>query len=542
MMAGLFSFRKKPLKLRTQFFLLAVVVSVGGVLAVALASWELVEDQLESRMARTAMAIARSVAEIPDIQANVGRPGGSEVIQPIADKIRRETGVEFIVVFDLTDRRYSHPLPERIGKQAVGGDHGPVLERGESYISRAVGSLGPSMRALVPIYHEGRQVGGVSVGILIDDISEALDRMVLPLLLALLPGLIISLAGAVFLAWNIKRSTWGLEPHEIARLLRERESMIDSIKEGIVAVDGEGAITLINGAARRLLSLEGEVLGRSVEDLIPNTRLPAVLASGRSEIDQEQNLLGTRLMTNRIPLVHRGRVVGAIASFRDMTELRSLAEEITGVRLYLEALRVQNHEFRNKLQAISGLIQLGEPRRALDFIAETFELRASQDRIVTGQIRNPAVGGILLGKMGRCRELAVTLEIDEESYCYDGRSVDSQALVVIIGNLLENAIEAVASLPVERRKVRFAVFDESNRILISVSDRGPGIAADWVERIFEKGFTTKEGPMARGYGLHNVRTLVEACEGEIVLHTSPEGTEWIVNMPKGRDQSHDATC
>lgn len=533
--------RKRPLKIRTQFFLLTALISVSGLLLVSLASWKLIEGQLEARMARTAMAIARSVAQIPDVQSHVGRPGGSDVVQPIAEAIREETGVEFIVVFDMSDRRYSHPLPERIGLQAVGGDHGPVLERGEAYISRAIGSIGPSMRAIVPIFHEGSQVGGVSVGILLDDIDEALDRLVRSLLTMLLPGLAVSLAGAAFLAWNIKRSTWGLEPHEIARLLRERESMLDSIKEGIIAVDGEGRLTLVNGAARRLLGVKEGALGEPVDAFIPNTRLPAVLKSGLAELDQEQNVLGARLMTNRIPLLHRGHVVGAIASFRDMTEMRRLAGEITGVRLYLEALRVQNHEFRNKLQAISGLIQLGEAARALDFIAETFSPATSPDAAVTRRIRNPAVGGILLGKMGRCRELAVTLEIDEESYCRDAKSLDSQALVVIIGNLLENAIEAVSSLPPERRQVRFSIFDESKRILIAVSDRGEGIAPEAEGRLFERGYSTKSGPMARGYGLYNVKNLVEACRGEISYHSVVGGgTEWIVNLPQTREEVDDS--
>ncbi|MDD4364483.1 MAG: sensor histidine kinase [Synergistales bacterium] len=523
---------KRPHKIRTQFFFLAIVVSAASLLAVGLFSWELVESQLESRLARTAMSIAHSVASIPAVQFNVGRPGGAGVIQPLADGIRKETGVEFVVVFDMQDRRYSHPLPERIGKKAVGGDHGPVLERGEAYISRAVGSLGPSMRALVPIYHEGRQVGGVSVGILIDDIDEALDDLLLRLVVALLPGLLIALVGAIFLAWNIKRSTWGLEPHEIARLLHERESMLDSIKEGIIAVDEGGSLTLVNGAAKRLLGLAEDAPGNLVEELIPNTGLPLVLKSGEAELNQEINLLGRRIMTNRLPIMHRGRVVGAIASFRDMTELRSLAEEITGVRLYLEALRVQNHEFRNKLQAISGLIQLGEPDRALNFIAETFEMRASQDTLVTRQIRNPAVGGILLGKMGRCRELGVTLRVSDDSHCLDRRGVDSRTLVVIIGNLLENAIEAVTSLPEERKEVTFSIYDESNRILISVADRGPGIPPEEASRVFEKGYSTKSGPMPRGYGLYNVWTLVEACKGEITLHSVPGGgAEWVVNLP-----------
>lgn len=524
----------RPFKIRTQMFFLAAFVSLLSLMAVGGVVSRFVSQRFEQQLGERAMGIAQSVARIPAIQANLGKQGGERVIQPIADGIRKATGVKFIVVVDMNDIRYSHPVPERIGKHAVGGDHERVL-RGQSYLSEAVGTLGPSLRALVPVFHEGKQVGAVSVGVLQLRIRAVLAGIYKHLLGALSLGLIISLMGAAFLAWDIKKVTRGLEPHEIARALKEREGLLESIREGIIAVDRGGKIVLVNGAARRLLRVDAPVLGKPVEDVVPHTRLPDVIRTGEPEFDHEQNLLGTRILTNRLPLKVDGEIVGAIASFRDMTEVRTLAEEVTGVRLYLEALRVQNHEFRNKLQAISGLIQLGETERALRFINEDVEKKDTNLMLIGRKIRNPFVSGILLGKMGRCRELGIHFSVAEDSHCSEKLAVPDQELVVVIGNLLENAMEAVAEVPRDRREVRFRIVEEPGQIEIRVWDSGPGVSSELVRWIFQRGASTKaQTGRPRGYGLYNVRTLVEAMEGNISVKTAPrEGAEFVVTLPNG---------
>ncbi len=522
----------RPVKIRTQIFCLAALVSLLSLLAVGGIISRSVAMRFERQLGERAMGIAQSVARIPAIQGNLGRPGGEKFIQPIADGIRQATGVKFVVVVDMNDIRYSHPVPERIGKHAVGGDHERVLE-GQSYLSEAVGTLGPSLRALVPVYNGSRQVGAVSVGVLQVSIRAILAGIYKNMAGALSLGLVIALVGAALLAWNIKKVTRGLEPHEIARALKEREGLLESIREGIIAVDREGRIVLVNGTARKLLRVESPILGESVEDVVPHTRLRQVIRTGEPEFDHEQNLLGTRILTNRLPLRVDGEIVGAIASFRDMTEVRTLAEELTGVHLYLEALRVKNHEFRNQLQAISGLIQLGESERALRFISEDLEKRESDFTLIGRKIRNPFIAGILLGKMGRSRELDINFSVDKESWCGEKLNVDDQALVVVIGNLLENAMEAVASMPSGKREVRVRIHETEGYIEIRVRDAGPGIPPGNVEWIFRKGATTKStSGRQRGYGLYNVRSLVDAMGGKISLNSeSGRGTEFIVVLP-----------
>jgi len=238
-------------------------------------------------------------------------------------------------------------------------------------------------------------------------------------------------------------------------------------------------------------------------------------------------------MTNRIPIRLRGRVIGAVASFRDMTEIQALAEEVTGVKVYLEALRVQHHEFRNKLQTISGLVQLGETHRVLDFIDRVVDGQDTLASMVTERIKNPEVGGILLGKMGRARELGISFVLDSRSFCGRDPGVSSQTLVVILGNLLDNAMEAVRFLAPERRSLRVSLYDEPEIIRIEVEDSGTGISPEVRHKIFDRGFSTKPGENPRGYGLYTVRTLVDAQGGEIRLESSERGkTLFIVELSK----------
>ena len=323
----------------------------------------------------------------------------------------------------------------------------------------------------------------------------------------------------------------GMEPFEIVRVTRELDGIIESVPEGIVAVDGNGRVSLMNSTAHALLNVRTDPRGKSVEDVIPNTRLPVVLRTGKAELGQEQLLKGSRILTSRLPIVSDGRVVGAIASFRDMSEAIALAEELTGVKRYVEALRARNHEFLNRLQAISGLIQLGEHDRAVAFISSVMESHQSLVSFIARRIKNPAVGGILLGKSSRCRELGVRFEIDPDSTLESGTSPGDQILVTVIGNLLDNAVDAVvARSDGEVRKVEFSVFDESHTILISVRDSGEGMTDDVRDRIFEPGFSTKG--KERGYGLFNLRNAVESIGGDVSASCiSGKGCEFVVCLP-----------
>ena len=348
-----------------------IILLVCGIVALALLIASVfvsrsVERNARENLGNKAMDISRIVALSPVVIEGLELNKHSGLMQEYTNAIRTAADVEFVVVFDMSGIRKSHPNEARIGKHLVGGDELPSLQ-GKEYISMAQGTLGSSLRAFTPVRtKDGRQVGAVVVGILLDDVEQVVGQNRSIIHWAAAFGLVGGLLGAIALARRIKRTLFGLEPFAIAKLLEERNSILQSTREGILAIDSDGMITLINNEASRLFGMAGVVsnaTGQPVENCIPQTRLHEVLRTRQAEYDQEQDINGVVVLTNRVPLLVKGEVVGALATFRDMTEIRKLAEELTGVNGLLEALRARAHEFLNTLHVIRGLAQLGQYSR-----------------------------------------------------------------------------------------------------------------------------------------------------------------------------------
>jgi two-component system sensor histidine kinase DctS len=499
------------------FGLIALSVVIGGMILIENFSLTL-ENELGSR----ALAVARTVAQIEEIQNNVGKLNGDSVIQPIAEKIRLATNVEYIVVIDMDSIRYSHPLQDRIGQLFEGDDVSRALADHE-YISKAVGILGPSVRAFVPVkIDEGNhQAGVVIVGILTPTISRLLGDIRSRLYISLVFALIIGLIGSVYFADNIKRTMHNMEPAEMARLMEERSSVFQSIGEGIIAIDRNLNITIMNMEARRITGFDHDYVGQPVTNVIPDSQLPRTVKTGTAEYNQERLINGIAILVSRIPITVDGEIVGAVATFKDKSEIGKLAEELTGVKKFIEALRVQNHEHANKLHTIAGLIQLKQYDDALDYI---FDVTAEQEELtlfLTKNMKDYSVAGLLFGKYSRAKELKIELEIDRKTHVDElPPGIDSSKAVIIIGNLLENAMDAVAGLPTERRKVNILARNMPDHFLIHVTDRGSGIKPELLGEIFQSGFSTKSQEN-RGVGLSLVYQHVMNAHGEIQVESEP---------------------
>ena len=255
--------------------------------------------------------------------------------------------------------------------------------------------------------------------------------------------------GAFLLANNIKNTLLGLEPEEITKLYNEKMGILDAIHEGLVAIDHRGRITLINDSALNILHFENRVnkeniIGQNIEEVIPNTRMINVLETGESEFEKEQRINNTIIMTNRIPIMNRGKVVGAIASFRDKTEVTRMAEELTGIKKMAWSLRAQNHEFMNKLHTIAGLIQLEEYEEALQFISDVAKVRSNISNILTENIKDVSLSALLLSKYNKAEECRVKLKIDENSKLTKlPQYMTSEEIVSVVGNLIENSLDEV---------------------------------------------------------------------------------------------------
>ena len=458
----------RDLSVARQVLLLQVgVVLLLVVAAIALAAYDARRDA-RARATERAITVAEAVADAPTVREAVAGPDPTAVLQPYAEEVRRDTDTDFVVVMGLDRIRYTHPNPENIGLEFV-GDVGDA-PRGEVFTQEATGTLGPSVRAVVPVMDGDDVVAMVSVGITVSDIDRQLRRDVIVVLLAAGVVLAVGVLGALLVSRRLRRMTHGLGEREITRMYEYYSAVLHAVREGLLLLDDEGRVQLANDEARRLLDLPDDVLGRPVTDLGLAPGLVAA-ALGRTAESDEIYLAGDRmLVVSTAPARWLGREVGSVVSLRDHTELRSVTGELEVVRRLTDSLRSQNHEAANRLHTVVSLIEMGRPDEAVDFATE--ELQVAQllaDRVV-GAVDDPVVAALLLGKSSEAAERGIELVIAGEVPERSG--IPARDLVTVLGNLVDNAFDAVAASEVRR----VAVHLEGHRgvLRVRVGDSGPG--------------------------------------------------------------------
>jgi CitB family two-component system sensor histidine kinase MalK len=299
--------------------------------------------------------------------------------------------------------------------------------------------------------------------------------------------------------------------------------MLHSVREGIIGVNQDLVVTLVNEEALRLFALagsHGELVGRNVEEVLPSSRLRIVVETGQAEYDQEGEILGLKILTNRVPVFVEGRITGAVATFRDMTQMNRLAEQLTGVRFYADALRAQTHEFMNKLHVILGLVRLGEYERLQTYITGVAGRLDDEIGFVVQRIKDPMVAGFLLARFSSAREQDILMRLDEgASLLPCPEDAAAHDLVTILGNLLENAVEAIGNGT--RREIRVSLRPEGPLVHVSVEDSGPGLPEEVLSQAFTLGFSTKGEN--RGFGLWQAARTAEARGGRLVGKNMEEG-------------------
>ncbi len=528
--------RKRLWNLWKTITLLVCTVVIFSLLVTDVLISHNVERTTEDSQSEKAKTIAHIVANDSIVIDGLVGKADTSAIQTYTNRILKNTGVQFIVVMDMDGIRKSHPDPQKIGHHFIGGDEGPVL-KGKEHVSLAEGTLGISMRVFVPIFSEtGEQLGAVAVGISADNVKERVKESRHIIYIGVGVGVLVGIIGAILLARHIKKSLFGLEPHRIAKILEERNTMLQSVKEGIIAVDKEARVTLINNEAKRLFKksgLEEDFIGKDVELYMPNSRIKEVLQTGEVQLNEEQNIYGITIVTNRVPLYVKGEIVGAIATFRDKTEIRKLAEELTGIRLYAEALRAQSHEFMNKMHVVLGLTHMKQYEELQKYISGMVSEHQYEIGGVMKRIKSPVFAGFLLGKLSYAREKNIKLIISEDSYMpeIDDESIIHE-LITIVGNLIDNALEAVTNC--EQKQVEVKI-QQGDILTITVQDTGKGIQEKEIEELFTKGYSTKGDN--RGYGLYLVKESIQRINGEIHMHSLVgKGTTITIEIPKGRDE------
>ena len=522
------------MKISMQTKLIGLIISLLFFVIILLTSvfTYIQSKQTEQHMGQLALKVATTVSFMSEIKTALYLDNPSLEIDPIVEKMRKEIGAEYIIVGNKDSIRYSHPQKWKIGKKMVGGDNDKALVDGKYYISKAKGSLGPALRGKAPIFDEtGNIIGIVSVGFMLKDVQSAIIENLIPVIFFSFITLLLGGIGGILLARNIRKDILGLEPNEIAALYREHNAILLSIKEGIIAVDEKGFITVMNNSAREILGVEDNPIKQPIEKVLPNLGIRDFFESGTYEKDKEMILKNRMVIVNRTPIIEKGKVLGIVASFRDKTEMSKMINTLSEVRKYSEDLRAQTHEFTNKLYVISGLLQLGQYKEAIDLIQLESSINNIQNRILFEQIQDKKVQAILLGKISKASEKKIDFSLDETSYLKAfPKHIDISKLITILGNIIDNAFEAAYES--QQREVSFFATDMGNDVVFEVVDSGPGIKADEIKNIFKKGYSTKKGD-DRGYGLSIVKEVVEDLGGMIEVQNKKEGgTVFSVFLPK----------
>ncbi|MEU0943303.1 sensor histidine kinase [Streptomyces canus] len=517
-----------PRRVFSQVLLMQLAIAAGVVVLATGLFLAPLSNQLDDQAMRRALAIAQTTAAEPQIAEQVKDtpPLPDGPVQREAERIRRATGAEYVVVMDWRGVRWSHPTRGEVGR-IVSTDPGQALS-GKEIMQIDSGTLGRTARGKVPLYDSRHKiVGAVSVGIAYDSVRARLIHAI-PGLFAYAGGaLAVGALAAWFISRRVQRQTRDLAFSDISALLAEREAMLHGIREGVVALDRAGRVRLLNDEARRLLGIGDEAVGRSPDEALGDGRTADVLA-GRVTGTDLVTVRGQRvLVANRMPTDDGG----AVATLRDRTELEQLGRELDSTHGLIDALRAQDHEHANRMHTLLGLLELEMYDDAVEFVGEVVGDHRATAEQVTEKIEDPLLAALLVGKATVAAERGVALWVSDRTRLPD-RLVDPSGLVTIVGNLVDNALDAVAGDLHARVEVELRT--EGRAAVLRVRDTGPGIPVEQRELVFTEGWSTKEAPAhrGRGLGLSLVRKLAERQGGSVaVAEADGGGAEFTVVLP-----------
>ncbi|WP_308030084.1 sensor histidine kinase [Streptomyces sp. CoH27] len=509
----------------SQLAILALTGLIGFVLF-AFAQRSALDRTYEER----AVAIAKTTAADPQIRRAMQDGGGGAVVQAVAERIRQSSGASYVVVIDLNGIRHSHPIPRLIGSPVTE----PVVARdGRPHVGTDQGATGRSANGRVPLYGPtGELVGEVSVGIPENDVLGELWRELPTFALYTAIATAIGSVAAFLLAGRLKRTTFGLELEEIAGLLQDREAMLHGIREGVIAFNPDGRISVVNDEARRLLGLR-TALGSTLDQVLPDGRLRRALDGTVTGTDISVLTDEHCLVVNRMPVTLHGRELGAVVTVRDRTELVGLLRELDSVRGLTDALRAQQHEFTNRMHTLAGLLDIGAYDDAYEVAVESAGAGQALTESVRKRIGNPLMVGLVVAKTTVAAERGVWVELDTGSALGEDPP-HLPRLLTIVGNLLDNAIDAAADgpPPAGGRAVRLTLTEDEQATTVLVADTGPGVPPGARDSIFEDGWSTRpdRGTARRGLGLALVHRLVSRHGGTITVSEGP-GAVFTVRLP-----------
>ncbi|WP_285248196.1 ATP-binding protein [Pseudarthrobacter sp. efr-133-R2A-89] len=558
---------RKPLRFSTQTLLLQVAVVLLVVLLSATVHAWLTYDRVGSDAENQALTLARTVASDPEVRADVlaiseqpGTPPPAALLagplQASAEAARTRTGALFVVITDETGIRLAHPDPQRLGEK-VSTDPSEALS-GQEITTRNTGTLGPSAGAKVPVYAPGTAtvVGEVSVGYSMETVAQSVSRDIGPVALTAAGALLAGVLGSFLLRRRLQRLTLGLEPEEISTLVHDQVAVLQGVDDGVIGVRADGRVSVFNAAAQRLLDLP-DLSGTRWEDApvpaqlksltspAPVAAAPRLAAAGPEGNAAGPDALelvaaGRVLVVNARKALHRREDLGWVIMLRDRTELQELTRQLDAVGTMSTALRAQRHEFANQLHTLAGFLGIGQHQEARDYLAglaATGPLKFPVDQAEL--LQDPYLQAFVGAKGVEADERGVALRIGPETLVR-GQVTEAQDVTTVLGNLIDNAVNAAVAGSSTDRWVELEVLDEpgddGGTLHIVVADSGDGLADGTdPEGVFAEGFTTAAGPVraggGQGFGLALARQLARRRGGDVkVLDRGTAGGPGAVFM------------
>ena len=526
----------------TKLFVLQLVMIVALATIAVVWIWADARADVERDAAAKSMAVAETLASDPFVRTALGTGDPSARLQPYAEDVMTEAGVDFVTIMAPDRTRYTHRDPARIGQKFLGNIDRALA--GEAFTETYTGTLGPSVRAVVPVEDDaGDVIALVAAGVTVSNTQVALGGRIATVILAALAMIAIGAVGAWLLSRYLRRVTWGRGAEEMSRMFAYYEGVLHSIGEGLVLQDRSGAVVLYNDRAAELLGLPRRERGRDEPTPLDRFDLPPAVAEvlGRTDaVVDEIAITPTHvLVIDRDVIVSRERGrdrnrnrdrgceragagrIGSVTTIRDHTELQELTGELATMTTLSDALRSQAHEFANRLHTIIALIELDRAQDAAELA--TSELALSQalaDRLLSA-VEEPVLLALLLGKAAQASERGIAFELDLPDRL-EATSVPARDLIAIVGNLIDNALDAASVTPSPR--VEVSVRGEGDELRIAVADSGPGPRDG--DQVFDLGVTTKRAA-GHGIGLALVRQAVTRLGGRI--HVT--GSRFAVTLP-----------
>lgn len=489
-------------------------------------SYQILSRSITEQSGVKALGLAQAVASRPDVIAALNAGFSTDALLADIEAIRVASKADFIVIGDIDRQRLVHPDASKIGRKMQGGDSLAALE-GESYVSQAQGSLGLSIRGKVPVFNkQGEVIGLVSVGFLAQSVGAIIDRRSAEIVMTVLGVLLMGVLAAFWMGRQVREMLFGLQPAEIGRLFVEQDAILNTVRTGVVALDADGRIRKINQRAREILSLPDSLQPPHVllSELLPQHA--GFLLTNQAKVITGFELFSNEqwLVLSRVPFQVRDQNDGLLLTMRPADEIERLSQQLAKVQEFAEMLRVQTHDYSNKLHTLGALLQLKAYDKAVEFIGQESQGWQAQIHLLLAQIHEPTIAGLLLGKYHKAKELNIAFQISADSQLSDVQDpIMLERMVSIMGNLIDNAIEAVQRANNRNPRCVVVTLDQTaTNIIFDVEDSGDGISKAEHCTIFDPEYSSKQGAQ-HGVGLYIVNTYLCACHGSLEFADSDLG-------------------